>query len=232
MDKKPPELNIRGLSLSRVWDYENGFYWFSHPTRIAKQLAHFELYQRIVALPGHIVECGVYKAASLLRWATYRQILETEWSREIIALDAFGAFPKQNVVHQDDQRFISEFEDSGGPGLTEEEVGALARHKGFSNISLVKGDVNETIPRLLAARTELRIALLHLDLDVENATRFCLEQLAERLVPGGLVVIDDFNAVGGATRAAEEFCRRRNIRLQKLPFYTVPAWFENPGGER
>ena len=54
----------------RQWDYENGFYLTSHVTRIAKLLAHYELYKSIADLPGHVVECGVYKGASLIRFAS------------------------------------------------------------------------------------------------------------------------------------------------------------------
>lgn len=36
--------SIQGLSPGKVWDYENGFYWFSDPTRLNKMLAHYELY--------------------------------------------------------------------------------------------------------------------------------------------------------------------------------------------
>jgi hypothetical protein len=57
---------IRGLSGKNVWDYENGFYWFSSPARLNKLLAHYDLYKSIVGLPGDIFELGVYKAASLV----------------------------------------------------------------------------------------------------------------------------------------------------------------------
>ena len=68
--------NIRGMSKEKVWDYENSFYWFSSPTRINKILTQFELYKSIIKLPGEIIECGVYKASSLIRLATFRNSLE------------------------------------------------------------------------------------------------------------------------------------------------------------
>ncbi len=40
--------NIGKLTRDDVWDYENGFYWYSHKTRINKMLAHYELYKTIV----------------------------------------------------------------------------------------------------------------------------------------------------------------------------------------
>jgi hypothetical protein len=97
---------IRGLSDGNVWDYENGFYWFSSPTRLNKMLAHYELYKSIVGLPGDIFELGVYKAASLIRLATFRNLLENDFSRKIVGFDAFGKFPKDQLSQQHDLTFI------------------------------------------------------------------------------------------------------------------------------
>ena len=68
-------LEIRGLSSDDIWDFENGFYWFSDRTRIAKLMAHLSIYEKIVELPGDIIEFGVYKSASLIRFLTFRNIL-------------------------------------------------------------------------------------------------------------------------------------------------------------
>ena len=56
--------DIDRLSPKAAMDYENGFYWFSSPNRIAKLCAHYELYKLIVNLPGEVVESGVFKASS------------------------------------------------------------------------------------------------------------------------------------------------------------------------
>ncbi|WP_210183253.1 TylF/MycF/NovP-related O-methyltransferase [Methylobrevis pamukkalensis] len=87
-----------------------------------------------------------------------------------------------------------------------------------------------SIPAYLARHPELRIALLHLDMDVEAPTAFALEALWDRVVPGGLVVVDDYNAVAGATDAFDAFCAARGIgKVEKTPFYSVPAFVVKPG---
>ncbi|ODN71918.1 hypothetical protein [Methylobrevis pamukkalensis] len=106
-------MDIRGLSSDAVWDHENAFYWFSPPSRIAKQLAHWELYKRIVGLPGHVVELGVYKAASLIRWCTFREMLENAHARKVIGFDAFGAFPVAGDARPEDVDFVKRFEAAG-----------------------------------------------------------------------------------------------------------------------
>lgn len=219
---------IRGLRKSREWDYENGFYWFSGPERLGKMCAQYDLYKRITGLPGDVLEFGVYKAASLVRWLTFRNMLESVHSRKVVGFDAFGKFPDQ-VALEGDKAFIQRFEAAGGDGLTLAETETLLACKGLDvNVRLVEGNVLETLAEYLAANDQCRIALLHLDMDVYEPTRHVLELCWERMVPGGVVVVDDYNAVPGATRAVDECLRQRGGRVEKLPVCHVPAFIVVP----
>ena len=207
-----------------VWDAENVFYLKGHPSRLAKLLAHYELYQEIVGIPGAVVECGVYKGASLARFASFRDVLENNDSRTIYGLDAFGAFPTKGVKSKADKDFIDKFESAGGAGISKEALAKALSAKGFSNVELIKGDVFNTIPAMLERLPQLRIALLHLDMDVYEPTRFAIDKFRPHMTPGGLIVFDDYNSVEGATRAADELCREHGLQPEKLPFYNVPAF--------
>ncbi len=221
-------MSVRGLEKDNVWDYENGFYWFSHNSRLNKMLAHYELYKSIVGLPGHIFELGVYKGASLIRLATFRDSLENDFSRKIIGFDAFGEFPTDGLKVEDDLKFVERFEQAGGHGLSREELHGLLVSKGFENFSLVKGNVFDTLPSYLEENPETRLAFLHLDMDVKEPTDFALEMLYERVVPGGLIVFDDYNAVAGETLSVDNFVRQHGLKIEKLPFYHVPAFIRKP----
>jgi hypothetical protein len=219
---------IRKLNRSDVWDYENGFYWFSPKSRLNKMLSHYELYKTIAHIPGHIFELGVYKGASLVRFATFRDALENDYSRKIVGFDAFGAFPTSNLEVEDDLNFIEKFEGAGGYGLSDDEVAGVLSSKGFENFDLVKGNVFDTLPRYLSDNPETRIALLHLDMDVKEPTDFALELLYDRIVPGGIIVFDDYNSVVGETISVDDFVSKHRLKLEKLPFYNVPAFVRKP----
>lgn len=222
-------MDIRNLNADAVWDYENGFYWYSHPSRLNKALAHYELYKSIINLPGHVFELGVYKGASLIRLATFRATLEHESSRKIVGFDAFGKFPTRELSVDNDIEFVERFTDAGGDGLHEDELSALLERKSFSNIELVRGNVLDTLPAYLEAHPETRLSFLHLDMDVKEPTEFALECLYDRVVPNGLIVFDDYNAVAGETEAVDEFIARKKLGIEKLPFYNVPAFVRKPG---
>ena len=73
-----------------------------------------ELYKRIIGLPGTVAEFGVYKANSLIRWLSLREIFETPSARRIIGFDAFGSFPTKDLSSvKSDLNFIKEFEKGG-----------------------------------------------------------------------------------------------------------------------
>ena len=218
--------NYRIPSDIDIWDAENVFYLRSHPSRLAKLLAHYELYSRIVNLPGAIVECGVYKGASLCRFATFRSLLENNHSRKIYGFDAFGAFPTEGLASSADQSFVESFEAAGGEGISVQDLEAALAAKEVSNFELHAGNVFDSVPAFLEKQPHLRIAMLHLDLDVYEPTKACLDLFLPHMARGGLIVFDDYNSVEGATRAADELCQAEGFEIEKLPFYNVPAFLE------
>ncbi|WP_223342327.1 hypothetical protein [Synechocystis sp. PCC 7339] len=78
---------------SKNFDYENNFYLSCDSSRIAKLIAHYELYKMIRDLPGAIVECGVFKGTSLTRFATFRDLFDHAHSKKVIGFDIYGKFP-------------------------------------------------------------------------------------------------------------------------------------------
>lgn len=124
--------------------------------------------------------------------------------------------------------FIKRFEGVGGHGLSEDEVADILSSKGFTNFKLIKGNVFDTLPTYLKDNPETRIALLHLDMDVKEPTDFALELLYDRVVPGGIIVFDDYNAVAGETISVDEFVAKHKLKLEKLTFYNVPTFVRKP----
>ncbi len=228
MGKIDKVMEIDGMTSDRAWDWENGYFWFSHPSRINKFLAHYELYQMILNLPGDVVELGVFKAGSMIRWVTFRQLLENSYSRRIIGFDTFGKFPTKGVELDVDQDYVEAFVSRAGDGLSRAQVDEVFLRKGFENIELLEGNVTDTLPHFVMNNPACRIALLHLDLNVKEPTEFALEALYDRVVPGGLIVIDDYTSVVGATEAIDDLVADKGLTIEKLSFHSVPAFIRKP----
>lgn len=222
------KIEIEGLSSDNAWDLENGYFWFSNPTRVNKFLAHYELYQMILNLPGDVFEMGVFKAGSLIRWASFRQLLENSFSRRIVGFDTFGKFPVKGVELDVDLEYVEAFVAKAGDALSRDQVEQIITRKGFENIELLEGTVTDTLPHFVMKNPACRIALLHLDLNVKEPTKFVLEALYDRVVPGGLIVIDDYTSVVGATEAIDDLVAKKDLKIEKLSFHSVPAFIRKP----
>ena len=79
---------IQMPDFAKAFEYENNFFLSSSPSRLGKLLAHFEFFQMVVEKPGDIIEFGVLKGCSLVRWATFRDLFSVPHSRKIIGFDS------------------------------------------------------------------------------------------------------------------------------------------------
>ena len=214
--------NLFGFEIEKKWDYENAFYITSNTTRIAKILAHYELYKSIINLPGQIVECGVFKGISLVRYAAYREILENTYSREIIGFDAFGNFPQE--TSKKDKSFPKHHDSIAGKGIDIDELYKVLQYKNIENIKLVKGDIINTVPEYISKHPELKIALLHIDVDVFEPTKVILNNLYSCIIKGGLVVFDDYSLIDGETKAIDEYFDKQNVQFEKYTYLDKPTY--------
>ena len=86
---------------------------------------------------------------------------------------------------------------------------------GANCFELVKGWFVDTLPEY---RSGEPIALLRLDADWYESTMVCLENLFDRVIPGGLIIIDDYYIWDGCSRALHDFMSKRSAleRIQSF----------------
>src|SRR5690606_37626477 len=69
-----------------------------------------------------------------------------------------------------------------------------------SSFEIRKGWFSDTLPGIAPPP----IAVLRLDVDFYSSTLECLEAFWPAVVPGGIVIIDDYDVFAGCTRAVHE----------------------------
>lgn len=209
-----------------IWDIENKFYWYSDLQRVQKSIAQYEIYKKIINIPGAFFELGVYKGCSFIRFATYRNMLENNFSRKFYGFDTFGKFPLDEIKSSEDEVFVEQFIKGGGDSIPVEELKNILDKKKIENYELLKGNIFNSLPNFLKNNKEIKIALLHLDMDTYEPTSFALSLLSERMVKGGVIVVDDYNSVFGATKALDEHCDKHDLKIKKFSYYNVPAYVD------
>lgn len=209
---------------TKAFEYENNFYLSCDITRISKILAHYELYKKVMDLPGAIVECGVFKGASLSRFAMFRELFENPFSRKIIGFDIFGKFPETSF--EQDKSFRQNFINGAGEeSISKEQLIKILEHKGVNKfVELIKGDIVKTIPDYIKKNPQLKISLLNLDTDIYEPAVTILQELYPRIVKGGILILDDYGIFPGETKAVDEYFKNKNIRIQKFPFAMTPCF--------
>lgn len=79
----------------------------------------------------------------------------------------------------------------------------------FNNIDLIKG----WVPDVLKELPEQTYSLVHIDVDLYQPTKNCIEYFWDKLLPDGVLICDDFGSskTVGAKKAMIDFFGRENI---------------------
>lgn len=206
--------------MKKKWEYENGFHLTSDKSRMQKIITHHNIFKKTLKVEGDILEFGVFKGNSLIRFATFRDMYNL--NKRIIGFDAFGKFPIQKNV--DDNKFINSFEKESGNGIKLKDLKYYLNKKKIKNFSLYKGDIQNTIDLYLNEYKSSKISLLHIDVDVYYPTKIILDKLFDKISNNGIILFDDYSIIDGETRAVNEFLKNRKIKnkLKKIPYTKNP----------
>jgi O-methyltransferase len=157
--------------------------------------------------PGALVECGVARggALALMAWARPDD-------RPVWGFDSFEGMPPLTDRDQGDGAVWVGFAVAGelGSGIvahTFDELGIA-----MDGVHVVVGWFEDTFPSTAADVGP--ISVLRLDCDWYVATRLCLDTFYDQVVPGGAVIIDDYNTFIGCREAVDEFRAERGITAE------------------
>ena len=215
-------------NFEKAFEYENNFYLSCCITRISKILSHYEIYKMIKEVPGEIIECGVFKGASYLRFAMFREIFGNPFSKKIIGFDTFSKFPE--TTFQDDTKARNKFISSAGSdSISKEQLLKILDNKGLNkHVDLIEGDITETVPSYVKANPELKISLLNLDTDIYEPAVTILEHLYPKITKGGILMLDDYGTHPGETKAVDEYFKNKTVEIKKFSFAMTPCYIIKP----
>ncbi|MDF1749673.1 MAG: class I SAM-dependent methyltransferase [Alphaproteobacteria bacterium] len=190
---------------TQMWEVFNKFHYLCDTHRYQKMLARADIVRQIRDVPGDIVDCGTFKGVSTLQFAHFLKIYRPHGAGKVVSFDTFEAmFPKVRADEMESAKAHMEdlYEESAFAQLTD----AVEKLQLADIVTIVQGDITETLPAYIASRPGFRISLLHCDLDVYPATKSILELAWPRIVPGGIVLFDQYAVENwGEADAADEF---------------------------
>ncbi len=152
-------------------------------------------------LEGDFVECGAYTGVGIKTIADYLggpAFPKTFWGYDIFEHDA---------------SMLNHAMPELGAGLYER---VRAKFANYPRVKIMKG----LIPEVFASGCPDRIAYLHIDLNQAPAEIAALEFLFGRMVPGGILILDDYEWSGpyrGQKLAEDAWFEDRKYRVMPLP---------------
>ncbi len=161
---------------------------------------------------GDIVECGTWRGGMS---AALAEVLP---GRRSMLFDSFEGLPDPG---EEDDRRAHEYVEKERLAVDEGEALASMRLSGSRDFHIRKGWFDETVP--VYAAEQRPVAVLRLDGDWYDSTMLCLEQLFPRVVPGGLILVDDYYDWPGCRRAVHDYLSKEKCQepIRATPYRVV-----------
>ncbi len=218
------------ITPNEIW---KNFPIYARRVHLKRFLAHYELFRMVVDLPGDILELGVFRGTSLMSWANFLEIrCMGDRQRRVFGFDNFAGFTeieeKDGAVSAQVDKVAGGFDPSGYEEMLRDAIQIYDADRFIpykARVVLVKGDVEKTIPAFVAENPGIRLSLVHFDVDLYRPTLVALEHLWPLVVPGGVVLFDEYGIPPweGEAKAVDEFFADQKIELHRF------TWSSNPG---
>jgi O-methyltransferase len=181
-------------------------------------------YINAAEIPGSIVEVGTWKGGSL----ALAMLSDSSKSRNYIGYDTFEGHLQPEEDEKDVRgsnmldRYKEIIETEGSWCKADyNETNEFLNSVKFAeqSFTLHKGDVKIILPNTNVDK----LAILRVDCDWYAESLISLEVLYDRIVPGGIIILDDFGHHSGQRKAFDEFFSNRHLKWTHVNYATISA---------
>ena len=192
------------------------------------------IYKQIIDVPGVIMDFGTRWGNNLALFSIFRGIYEPfNRHRKLIGFDTFNGFPSINkkdgnseLMSKGNVACTKNYQEYLDQVMTLQEKQNPISH--IKKYKIHKGDASKEIRNYLNENPETIIALAYFDFDIYEPTKFCLENIKDRLFKGSILAFDELNDHDspGETLALMEVFGLQNIKLKRYPFTSRVSYFK------
>jgi len=211
---------IKPPNFKKSWEYENNFLLSCQNSRIAKILAHYELFKIASKKQGDFVLGGVFRGISTIEFATFMNLFKKSQKQKVIVFDEFGKFPKND----NDLKSKMIIKQMGNAGISLSQLSSILKHKKIKNVKLIKGKIPDIISNYVSSHPKLKISLLNLDVDIYDRDLSTLKILYPLITKGGILILNDYGVFDYETKIIDDYFKDKNIEIKKLPFSKTPSY--------
>lgn len=201
---------------------------YTRSSLLVKFIVMHQLYERVVSIPGAIVEFGTWWGQNLVLLENLRAIHEPfNKQRVIVGFDTFAGYTKASEKDKDSEVWV-EHSYSTGKGYKNYLESLLKAHEGGNVLGhlrgmhkLVEGDVEKTAPRYFKDHPETIVAMAYFDMGLYKPTKAAMLAIKPHLVTGSILLLDEltWKESPGEALAFKEVFDRGEYTIEKCKLY-------------
>jgi len=210
--------NFKNNPKEEIYKSFNDFIFSEDTKLLGKMLHRFEHFLNIKDIPGDIVEVGVFKGSGIATFSKFIEIYCPNSNKKTIGFDIFGTVEADEILNKDSKLDKDSMNIVFNRVNSDElSLDSVLNRLSNTNIStdkyeLIKGDVEITIPKFLEENPGFRISMLYIDVDLDRPTYYALKYLWDRILPGGVILFDEFEYHKFTeSNGVEKFLKEKNI---------------------
>jgi hypothetical protein len=212
--------NVKNFSSQENYDNFNNFIFSGDKKIIGKLLYRYDFFNKTKHLPGDIVEIGVFKGSGVASFLKFLEIHCPNSIKKVIGFDIFDPENSSIVLEKDNENDKQKMQEVYNrvdiKDRTLENVTSKLKNIN-DNFILIEGDVEQTLPKFTSENPGFRISLLYIDVDIERPTYNSLKYLWDRVVPGGIIVFDEYEYHKfSESSGVDRFMKEQNITLNLI----------------
>ncbi len=200
----------------RKWQFRHLYGKFRDHTMITKSVfqANLELILQFKSVEGDVIECGTWKGGMI---GALAQLLGNDKSYYLV--DSFEGLPDVKEIDgaaakmwQEDKNSDSYYDNCKAEPEDAEKAMIMS---GAKDYYIIKGWFKDVLPTL---KPKNGFSIIRLDGDWYDSTMESMENLFPILNKGGVVIVDDYKAWDGCSRAIHDYISQNKLTVRIREF--------------
>lgn len=172
---------------------------------LARFLYIYEIFREVENVPGDIAEFGSWKGSNVVFLAKLLSIFQPISLKRVHCFEGFEGLA---TFHSEDGN--QDGLEGKYKGNYQELLDIIELYELNDKICIHKGLIQDTVPEFVANEPATVFSFLYYDADLYEPAKVMLDNIANKLSVGGVILFDEWNQVEwpGETKAVSEFLEK------------------------
>ena len=188
-------------------------------------IARYEIFKKILDIPGNVIECGIFFGGGLMTSAHLSSIFESiNFERKIIGFDTFkgltelSKFDSKSSPLAKKGAFAAKSFDDLQKGIKLYDSNRFLNH--LEKIQIIRGNAVKTIPKFLKDNPQTIISLLNLDFLLYEPSKIALENFVPRMPKNSIIAFNTLTDAKwpGTMHAVKDTLGIKNREFKRFSF--------------